>query len=69
MSKFQIVVIWLAPFIVIASTLPMEGSSSRSISSEKGCVFIEDCKPLLWIVKDLKSAQNKTASIVNESLK
>ena len=69
MSKFQIVVIWLAPFIVLASTLPMEGSSSRSISSEKGCVFIEDCKPLLGIVKDLKSAQNKTASIVNESLK
>ena len=69
MSNFQIVVIWLAPFIVLASTLPMEGSSSRSISSEKGCVFIEDCKPLLWIVKDLKSAQNKTASIVTESLK
>ena len=69
MSKLRLEIFGFASIIVFASTLPIEDSSSNSTSLDDGCVLIEDCKPLFWILKDLNSSWNETTHVINESLR
>ena len=70
MTKFNFVILVLTSVIVFTSSSPIEGiNGSDSESSDDGCVYIEDCEPLFWILKNMNGMENKTSEDVSDILK
>ena len=76
MAKLNFVILLLTSVIVFASTWPIEisgggggGGIGSSESSDDGCVYIEDCEPLFWILQNMNDIENKTSEDVTDILK
>ena len=69
MTKFNFVILVLTSVIVFTSSSPIEVNGGSSESSDDGCVYIEDCEPLFWILKNMNGMENKTSEDVSDILK
>ena len=69
MTKFNFVILVLTSVIVFTSSLPIEGINGSSGNADDGCVYIEDCEPLFWILKNMNGVENKTSEDVSDILK
>ena len=69
MTKFNFVILVLTSVIVFTSSSPIEVNGGGSESSDDGCVYIEDCEPLFWILKNMNGVENKTSEDVSDILK
>ena len=69
MTKFNFVILVLTSVIVFTSSSPIEVNGGDSESSDDGCVYIEDCEPLFWILKNMNGVENKTSEDVSDILK
>ena len=55
--------------LAVALTLFLAFAPLWSLEQNNDCVFIEDCEPVFWMMKNMKNIPNKTIQQVSETLK